>query len=101
MEEEEKKKGKQALGKCDYCGSTRKTLYEKRWKRWIVIAHYCPYCGKIEWNRKYEPAARTSREFKEFWEKHKEEMEKHCNDCPYKKGYERMLDELQKKLQSL
>jgi predicted nucleic-acid-binding Zn-ribbon protein len=96
MEEEVKKKGKQALGKCSYCGSTRKALYEKRWKRWIVVAHYCPYCGAIEW--KYEPAARTSREFKEFWEKHQKEMEKLCSNCSYKRGYERVLDELQKKL---
>jgi hypothetical protein len=67
----------------------------------VVIAHYCPYCGAVEWSRKYEPPNRNTREFREFWEKHKEEMEKHCSDCPYKKGYERMLDELQKKLSSL
>jgi hypothetical protein len=99
--EEEKRKGKQALGKCEFCGSTRKALYEKRWKRWIVVAHYCPYCGAVEWSRKYDPIKRTSREFEEFWAKHKQELEKtcakckeKCENCAYKKHYDRILNEM-------
>jgi hypothetical protein len=47
-----KKRGKQALGKCPYCKSTRKALYEKYRKKWIVRAHYCPICGLIQWIQK-------------------------------------------------
>jgi hypothetical protein len=100
---EEKKKGKRALGKCSWCGGTRKTLYEKRWKRWIAVAHYCPTCGAVEWVRKYEPIARTSREFEEFWAKHTEELKKtcarcaeKCENCEYKKYCDRVLDEMLK-----
>jgi hypothetical protein len=99
--EEKKSKGKQALGKCPYCGGSRKALYEKRWKRWIVVACYCPHCGKIEWNRKYEPIELTKREFEEFWAKYKEEMEKtcarcaeKCEHCAYKTHYDRILNQM-------
>jgi hypothetical protein len=99
MGEEKKTTGKRALGKCSYCGSTRKALYEKRWSRWIVIAHYCPVCGKIEWLR--DPTERASREIEEFWKKHKEEMEKactrcdkKCDDCLYKKKFDETLQQM-------
>ena len=94
-------KGKQALGKCPHCGSTKKALYEKRWNRWIVVAHYCPRCGAVEWNRKYEPPNNSSRQFNEFWKMYIEQMEKQCNDCPYKRMLDESLRELQKKLSSL
>jgi hypothetical protein len=106
--QEEKKKGKQALGKCSYCGSTRKALYEKRWKKWVVVARYCPICGKVEWIRKHEPIKRTSREFEEFWAKHKEELEKtcakcveKCENCAYKIHYDRILNEMLKEKEKL
>jgi hypothetical protein len=98
---EKRKRGKQALGKCGFCGSTRKALYEKKWRRWIVVGCYCPNCGQIEWNTKHDPPARASREFQEFWQKHKQELEKWCDKCMYKKQFYTQLDELQKKLSSL